>query len=159
MIRSIRVIKGEIRTLGLDTCNRRTTVGVIMRGALYLDGVVSLPAKPKNSFKVVSTRIMESPYFPELRAVMLHDPADEFKSSSVERITNLSTIAISEAEPRSVRPYRAFDGKLGRLWVDTRLESTILTKILSACWAFGKLPEPLRIAHLLAKLDRPGTSG
>ncbi len=139
--------------LGLDACNLGITVGVIMRGSLYLDGVISFPTTPKNSFKELSRRIMESAYFLELRAVMLHNPTDEFNSSFVERITNLSTIAISETEPQHGRRYMTFDGKIGRLWVNTRLESTSLTRILAACWAFGKLPEPLRVAHLLAKLD------
>jgi endonuclease V-like protein UPF0215 family len=153
MIHNIRAIKGEIRTLGLDACNPAITVGVILRGSLYLDGVISFPTAPKNSSKELSRTIMESAYFPELRAVMLHNPTDEFDSSSMERITNLSTIAISEAEPQHCRRYMAVDGKMGRLWVNTRLESTSLARILAACWAVGKLPEPLRVAHLLAKLD------
>jgi endonuclease V-like protein UPF0215 family len=156
MIRRMRAIKDEIRILGLDTCNPRLTVGVVARGGLCLDGVISFPPKPKNTMRECATRIVDSTYFPELRAVMLHNPEDERDCRSLERITGLPTIAISKDEPRG---YSAFHGNLGRLWVKTRLELTILEKILTASWTFGRLPEPLRLAHLLASLDFPEIPG
>ncbi len=156
MIRRMRAVKEEIRILGLDTCNPGLTVGVVARGGLYLDGVISFPPNPKNTMRECARRIVDSTYFPELRAVMLHNPEDERESRSLERITGLPTIAISKDEPRS---YSAFHGNLGRLWVNTRLELTILKKILTASWTFGRLPEPLRVAHLLASLDFPDIPG
>jgi hypothetical protein len=105
-------------------------------------------------------RIVDSVYFPELRAIMLHSPNDELDSLLLERITGLPTMSISKDDPNHGRGYEAFDGSLGRLWVKTRLESTILKKILAASWTIGKLPEPLRVAHLLARLDlREKSSG
>lgn len=159
MIRPMRGIKEEIRILGLDTCNPRRTVGVVARGGLYLDGVISFPPNPKNTMRECARRIVDSAYFPELRAVMLHNPDDERDSRSLERITSLPTIAISKDEPRHGRGYMVFHGNPGRLWVKTRLELTILKKILTASWTFGRLPEPLRVAHLLASLDSPGIPG
>lgn len=159
MIRTIRQIKKETRTLGLDTCNPDSTIGVILRGASYLDGIVSFPPATKNSSRELSRKIVKTAYFPELRAIMIHNPKGDLNTTSMERTTNLPTIAISEAKPRRAGDYRAFRGKLGRLWVKTRLESTILTKILAASWATGKLPEPLRIAHLLARMDLPENPG
>jgi hypothetical protein len=159
MIRHMRAIKEEIRILGLDTCNPGLTIGVVARGGLYLDGVMSFPPDPKNAMKGCARRIVNSAYFPELRAVMIHNPNDERDSRSLETITNLPTIAISKDEPSHGRGYNVFYEDPGRLWVKTRLELTILKKILVVSWTFGKLPEPLRLAHLLARLDFPGSSG
>ena len=159
MIRPMRAVKEEIRILGLDTCNPGLTIGVVARGGLYLDGVMSFPPNPKNSMKGCARRIVDSAYFPELRAVMIHDPNDERDFRSLETITNLPTIAISKDEPGHARGYSVFHGNSGRLWVKTRLELTILKKILVASWIFGTLPEPLRLAHLLASMDFPGIPG
>ena len=159
MIRPMRAIKEEIRILGLDTCNPGLNVGTVARGRLYLDGVISFPPNPKNTMKQCAKRIVDSAYFPELRAVMLHDPNDERDSRSLERITSLPTIAISKDQPRHGRRYKVFHGNHGRLWVKTLLEPLILKKILTASWTFGTLPEPLRVAHLLASLDFPEIPG
>ncbi len=124
-----------------------------------MDGVISFPPNPKNTMRECARRIVDSSYFPELRAVMLHDPDDDRDSRSLERITSLPTIAVSKDEPGHGRGYKVFNGNLGRLWVKTRLELTILMKILAASWTFGRLPEPLRVAHLLASLDFPDIPG
>jgi hypothetical protein len=124
-----------------------------------LDGVISFPPNPKNTIGECARRIVDSAYFPELRAVMLHDPDDERDSRSLERITSLPTIAISKQEHGHGQSYKVFHGNPGGLWVKTRLEQTILKKILAASWTFGRLPEPLRVAHLLASLDTPETPG
>lgn len=90
---------------------------------------------------------------------MLHSPDDERDPRSLERITGLPTITISKSNPRHGRGYMVIHGYPGRLWVKTRLELDILKRILSVSWTFGKLPEPLRIAHLLASLDFPDIPG
>ena len=118
-----------------------------------MDGVISIPTSLKNTMRERARRIVNSAYFPELRAIMLHNQDDERDPRSLERMTRLPTIEISKHEPRHARDYKVFDGNPGRLWVDTRLEPAILKKTLTATWAFGRLPEPLRIAHLLASLD------
>jgi endonuclease V-like protein UPF0215 family len=155
MIRSFGAIKKETRILGLDKCNPRLTVGVVVRGGSYLDGVISFPPDSRNNSRESARRIATSAYFPELRAIMIHTQSYERESASVERITNLPTMAIMENEPSNRQGYKRLDGNLGELWVRTRVESTILKKILTASWTMGKLPEPLRVAHLLAKADLP----
>ena len=153
MIRPIRAVKREIRILGLDTCNPRLNISVITRGGLNVDGVISTSPNPKSVTREWGRRIVDSAYFPELRAIMLHNPNDQLDSLLLERITGLPTMSISRDDPSHGRGYKVFDGSLGRLWVKTRLESAILKEILAASWSFGKLPEPLRVAHLLARLD------
>jgi len=152
MIRPIGAVKEEIRTLGLDRCNSRLTIGVIVRGGLYLDGIVSFPIYPNDGSRRCARRIIESAYFPELRAIMLHAANDQLDSGVMERVTKLPTMAISREKPDRGGGYYGFQGPLGRLWVKTRIESTTLKKILSVSWTIGNLPEPLRVAHLLAKL-------
>ena len=159
MIRPMRAIKEEIRILGLDTCNHGLSVGVVARGGLYMDGVISFPTNPKNAIRERARRIVGSAYFPELRAVMLHGSDYERDSRPLERITGRPTISISKNEPRRGRGYKVFYGNLGRLWVKTRLELATLKMILTVSWTFGGLPEPLRVAHLLASLDFPDIPG
>jgi endonuclease V-like protein UPF0215 family len=158
MTRPVRSVKKEIRILGIDECSPDRTVGVIVRGGLYIDGVVGFPRDLKNASIGLARKIVESAYFPELRAVMLHDLCDEPDSASVEKITNLPTVAISENKPHG-RAYSSLEGNLGRIWVGTRIEMTVLKKIVAACWTVGKLPEPLRLAHLLAKQYLSESSG
>jgi endonuclease V-like protein UPF0215 family len=159
MILPIRAIKEEIRILGLDTCNPDLTLGVVARGGLYLDGVIPLPPTTKNAPKELARRIIDSTFFPELRAVMLHNANNERDSDSLENATHLPTIAISKDEPTRSRGYKTFYGNLGQLRIRTRLESTVLKKILASSWTYGRLPEPLRLAHLLATLDLPEILG
>lgn len=159
MIRSMQAIKEEVRIMGVDTCNRGLTVGVVARGGLYLDGVILFPSNSKNVMRECARGVLDSAYFSELRAIMLHSPDDERASRSLESMTGLPTIAISKDEPRHGRGYKVFRRNRGLLWVKTRLELAILTKILSVSWTFGRLPEPLRVAHLLASLDFPVISG
>jgi endonuclease V-like protein UPF0215 family len=159
MIQPMRAVKEETRILGLDTCNPGLTVGVVARGGLYMDGVISFPPNPENTTRECARRIVDSACFSELRAIMLHDPDDELDSRSLERITSLPMITISKEEPAHDRGYKVFRGNPGGPWVKTRLELTILMKILAASWTFGRLPEPLRVAHLLASLDFPETPG
>ena len=152
MTRPIGTIKKETRTLGLDTCDPGLAIGVIVRGGIYVDGIISFPSSGNDASRMVAKRIIESAYFPEVRAIMQYDPDDQLDSTVVERITKLPTMVISNDKPNDGRGYQCFQGDLGRLWVKTRLESTTLKKILSVSWTTGKLPEPLRVAHLLAKL-------
>ena len=159
MIRRIGAIKEEIRILGLDTCNSDLILGVVARGGLYLDGVIPFSSDAKSSSIERTRRIIDSAYFPELRAVMLHNPNNERDSDSLENATRLPTIAICKDEPARNRGYKTFNGNLGQLWIKTRLEPTILKKILASSWTFGRLPEPLRLAHLLATLDLTDISG
>src|SRR5260370_18960464 len=113
MIRPMLAVKEEIRILGLDTCNPRLTVGVVARGGLFLDGVISFPPNLENTMRECARRIVDSAYFPELRAVMLHDPSGERDPRSLERITSLPTIAISKDEPGHGRGYKVFHASRG----------------------------------------------
>jgi endonuclease V-like protein UPF0215 family len=159
VIGPIRAIKEEIRIIGIDTCNEELTVGVVSRGGSYLDGLISFRPNPKNASREQARRVVDSAFFPELRVVMLHGPSNRGDRHSMEELTNLPTVAISEDKLSNWRGYKVFHSPIGRLWVKTRLEWITLRKVLDASWKFGRLPEPIRVAHLLAELDFPHFSG
>jgi len=159
VIGPIRAIKEEIRIIGIDTCNEELTIGVVSRGGSYLDGLISFRPNPKKASREQARKVVDSAFFPELRVVMLHGPGNRRDRYSMEKLTNLPIVTISEDKLSHRRGYKAIHSCLGRLWVKTRLERTTLRKILDASWTFGSLPEPLRVAHLLAKLDLPDFSG
>lgn len=154
MTRSISVVKREIRILGLDFCNKRFATGAVMRGGQFLDGVFTIPAHGRLSEREIAARILATRYFPELRAIMMHNPGHRSKTENIERITGLPVISISTAKPGR-RGLRIHQTKRGKLWVRTSLPSETLDKIVSLTWTFGKLPEPARVAHLLARTRIP----
>src|SRR5690348_17459040 len=134
MIQPIRAIKDEIRILGLDACNEELAVGVVSRGGLYLDGLISFRPNPKNASGEQARRVVDSAFFPELRAVMFHGLDNRGDRHLMEKITTLPILTILEDEPRGKRGYKAFHSRLGNLWVKASLEQTILRKILDASW-------------------------
>jgi endonuclease V-like protein UPF0215 family len=144
-------VKNEIRTLGLDLCKPRRLVGAIVRGGVYLDGVVAFPSSPIPNSRAIASAILETRFLPELRLIMTHDPETRLAPKILERLTQLPVIQVNSARERSsngFKPYKV--GKKG-LQVRSPLLPEILQEILSITWTTGILPEPLRIAHLLAK--------
>src|SRR2546428_3611674 len=144
-------VKKEIRTLGLDLCNPRRLVGAVVRGGTFLDGVVVLPSKLIPESKSIGSAILGTRFFPELRLIMIHDPKVRLDAKVIERLTRLPVIQIDSARKRNsagFKPYRV--GRKG-LQVKSLLPPGVLQEILSTTWARGLLPEPLRIAHLVAR--------
>jgi endonuclease V-like protein UPF0215 family len=143
-------VKEEIRILGIDACNPGVTVGAIVRGGLYLDGVIAF--SKKNSSSALAYEITETKYFPELRIIMVHDPNGSLNSPAIRRITQLPLIDVpivannraKVARPVGPRQYRRRD--------QVGLDPVMLRRILELTEGRGRLPEPVRIAHLLSKL-------
>jgi len=151
MTRSLTV-KKEIRTLGLDICNPRRLVGAVARGGTFLDGIVVLPSpNPILNSKSIASAILRTRFFPELRLIMTHDPEMLLEVKVIERLTGLPVIQVNPGKKRDsdgFKPYRV--GRKG-LQVKSLLPPGILQEILSRTWVTGILPEPLRIAHLVAR--------
>ncbi len=148
MNRSLRNVKKEIRILGLDTCNPRVIIGAVVRGGLYLDGVVVIP--PNLNGVQMADEIAKTKYFPELRAIMVHDPKSRLRSKPTMSKTGLPTIIIN----RQITGKRqsGIRDSSRKFTVVTELDEPSLARILDLTQRRGFLPEPLRIAHLLAKL-------
>lgn len=144
-------VKKEIRTLGLDLCNPHQLVGAIVRGGTYLDGIVILPCKPIHSSKSVASAIVRTRFFPELRLIMTHDPDAWLDAKVIEGLTKLPVIQIKPAGRRSSDGFRLYTVGRKQLQVRSTLPTRILQEILSTTWTEGTLPEPLRIAQLVAR--------
>ena len=144
-------VKKEIRTLGLDLCNPRCLVGAVVRGGTFLDGVVVFPSKSIPESKSIGSAILGTRFFPELRLVMTHDPKGQLDTKVIERLTGLPVIEINSAGKRNSEGFKPY--KVGRKWlqVTSLLPAGVLQEILSTTWTTGILPEPLRIAHLVAR--------
>jgi len=143
-------VKKEIRTLGIDLCNPKHTIGAIVRGGIYLDGVAVLPTMRLSSTKTVASAIVELRFFPELRLIMVHDPQGHLDPKILKRLTKLPVIKINSSGAKNVEGYLPY--RFGRkiLLLKSSLEVQILRQILATTWTTGILPEPLRIAHLVA---------
>jgi hypothetical protein len=155
MTRPITTVKKEIRILGLDTCDPNQIIGVVVRGGLFLDGVLVFKPPPKNNRNWLANQIVKIPYYPELRGIMLHDPSNRLNPSSIERLTQLFSITLSHPRAQLSKKFISFKGPGGRLLVKTRLPTSTLEKIFTVTWTTGKFPEPVRVAHLLAKTRFP----
>lgn len=157
MTTPIRVVKKEIRILGLDFCSPKTVTGAVVRGGDFLDGIVSFPNSMELDDREVALRIIGTRFYPELRAVMIHDPLFRSRPKIVEKVTKLPVMRVSNVRPLH-RGFRMVQLARGRLWVQTGLSRETLEKIVSVTWTFGRLPEPARVAHLLSRtrvLPRP----
>ncbi len=145
----IATVKKEIRILGLDTCSAERMVGAVLRGGLYLDGVIIVQADVR-----VSKAIVDSKYYPEIRAIMLHDPQGKLKPEDVESETRLPVIGVSTSDPKH-SGYEKFQVRGRTLWLKTHLATSTVEKILRLTLSAWKLPEPVRIAHLLSRTRYP----
>ena len=144
-------IKKEIRTLGLDLCNPRRLVGAVVRGGVYLDGVLVFPSEPNPKNRSIASAILGSRFFPELRLIMTHYPGTRLDAKIIERLTNLPVIQIDSSRKRHSNGFKPYRVGRKELQVKSSLLPRIRQEILSITWTTGILPEPLRIAHLLAR--------
>ncbi len=144
-------VKKEIRTLGLDLCNPRRLVGAVARGGVYLDGVLVLPSEPALKTTWIASMILRTRFFPELRLIMTHDPEWRLDAKIIERLTKLPVVQVDSARKRRSDGLKSYKFGKKELQVKSSLPPKILQEILSTTWTTGMLPEPLRIAHLLAR--------
>ncbi len=150
MTRSLTV-KKEIRTLGLDLCKPRCLVGAVVRGGAFLDGVAVFPSNPTTHSKSIASAILRTRFFPELRLIMTHDPKARLDMKLIESMTGLPVIEVNLASTRKSESFKQYKVGRRRLQVKSPLPPRTLQEILSTTWTTGLLPEPLRIAHLVAR--------
>jgi len=150
MTRSLTV-KKEIRTLGLDLCDPQRLMGVVTRGGDYLDGVFVLSSRPVLKIASIALAVLGSRFFPELRLIMIHHLETQFDAKILERLTKLPVIQVDETRRRQSGGFKLYKVGPKQLHVKGSLPPRNLQEILSTTWTAGTLPEPLRIAHLLAR--------
>jgi len=147
---AIRTVKKEIRILGLDTCRKQQVFGAVVRGGLFIDGVVRFPLAGSLAERVLAGAILSTRYYPELRAIMLHDPKRLLNPLTLENRAGLPVIEVAR-ERRAEKGYERFHANHKTLFHRARLPRETVQKILALTWTEKGLPEPVRVAHLLAK--------
>ena len=89
---------------------------------------------------------------------MIHDPTETMIPKTIYRETKLPILAVSTRKPKDGADHLSFHGRLGRIWIKTALDKPTVQRILDLTWTTSQLPEPLRVAHLLARSIRFSTS-
>lgn len=145
------VVKKEIRSLGIDVCNSRRVIGAVVRGGLYLDGIVIFSPKPNQWDASIGHSVVRTRYYPELKLIMTHDPERKLDAGKIETITRLPVMevhaVVRENDPGS---FGRFSVQKKMLRVRSSLEPRFIQEVLETTWAVGSLPEPLRVAHLIS---------
>ena len=151
-------LKTEFRVLAVDECSGKGPIGVVYRGGLYLDGVLLFDQTAKSASQMGKT-IRESKYFPELKILMFHYRSDTMDLESVEKETRLPLLTVFTEEPRNKKSFESFRSYRGRIWVRTSINTATVQRILDLTCTAGRLPEPVRVAHLLGRSTdfRPST--
>lgn len=142
----MRTVKREIRILGIDACRHGASVGAIIRGGLYLDGIMTFPETDDEKF---TGKIRESRYYPELRVVMLHDPKDSLNTRQLWKAIGLPVIEITKMRSHINQDYMRFEKNDKIIYARSTLNPQMTTQIIRLSWTIGDLPEPVRVAHML----------
>ena len=150
MTRPIRTVKREIRILGLDTCKKRNVFGAVLRGGLFLDGVIHHQLG-EHAELGLARAVLATRYYPELRAIMLHDPGQDLVGGRLEMVVKLPVMEVSRMS-KPEHHYSVFKSEHGTLYHRSRLPRSVADRILSLTWQYDGLPEPARIAHLLSRV-------
>ena len=145
MTHQIRTVKPEIRILGIDACRDGAIVGAIVRGGLYLDGILNFQETITGN---VSEQIHQSRYYPELRVIMLHDPKSRLNIRQLWKTTGLPVIAITKTRLRLRHNY-TLEKKNKIIYASSQLNPETIKQVIHLSWTIDDLPEPVRIAHLL----------
>jgi endonuclease V-like protein UPF0215 family len=150
LTRPIRTVKREIRIIGLDTCKKRNVFGAVVRGGLFLDGVIKHHLGEHTELGLAAA-VLGTKYYPELRAIMLHDPGQYLEGVRLETMAKLPVMEVSRMN-QPQHHYSLFKSEHGTLYHRSRLPRSVADRILSFTWQYGALPEPARIAHLLSRV-------
>ena len=185
-IKRFRVIKPEIRVLGIDdgkhvfrSKTQASIVGVVFRGGLWLDGVMSTSVSVDgfDATENVTNMILASPHYKQLRVIMLSGVTyagfNIIDLVALNEATKLPVIAVTRDKP-SLEKMRAALGNLerseerfntllraGEITPVTRGKNKIFMqtagilsedaqKIVALTSTRSSIPEPLRVAHLVA---------
>ena len=186
--RSIRVVKPEIRVLGVDdgkfiphSKNQVPVVGIVFRGGYWLDGVMStlIAVDGFDATENISKMIISSPHYKQLRVIMLNGVTlggfnvVDIKALNAE--TGLPVIAVTDKKPNLEQVHDALKHlpdserrwtavlNAGELFsVNTRngrskiyveiagISKPLARQVLRLTSTRSKIPEPLRVAHLVA---------
>ena len=186
--KNLRVIKPEIRVLGVDdgkftprTESQVPVIGVVFRGGYWLDGVMhtKIAVDGFDATDNISSMITLSPHYKQLRVIMLNGITfagfNIVDIKTLNDATTLPVIAVTREKPDLAEIHKALKkmSKSEERWkavlnageistVPTRSQKEKIymevagisvedaQKILRLTSTRSKIPEPLRVAHLIA---------
>ncbi len=186
--RSLRVVKPEIRVLGVDdgqfVPHSKTTVlvvGIVFRGGYWLDGVMSTKVLVDglDATQNIANMVTGSPHFRQLRVILLNGVTfagfNVVDIKVLNKLTGLPVIAVTDKKPslKEVREALKHLPDSEERWnaiidagkvfaVKTRggryrvyaevagLSERMAKEILRLTASRSKIPEALRVAHLVA---------
>lgn len=161
-------MKAETRVIGIDDggtrLRRRVVIGVIFRGHLWLDGVVTclIDVAASSLERKLASMVTKSKFYKELRFAMLHGAMLSSIGSigliEFNAITELPTIAILQGSQvakvgRTLGKVRGADHVRLRsgVWaLCIGLTTKDAAEVLRITSARGVVPEPVRVAGLIA---------
>lgn len=161
-------MKAETRVIGIDDGNtrlrRRLAVGVVFRGSLWLDGVVTsvIDVTARSLGKRLATMVTKSKFYNELRVAILHGTMlgsmDATDLMAFRATTKLPTIAILQGKQiqlarqmvKKARKTVHFRPQEDLSVLGIGLATEKAAEILKITSLGGVVPEPVRVAGLIA---------
>lgn len=161
-------MKAETRVIGIDDgttrLRRRIVVGVVFRGGLWLDGVISciVDIFAPSLGRKLATMVTGSKFYKELRFAMLHGAMlSSMKATGLlefNSATRLPTVAIlnrRQAQMADQALEKTKNAVHFRLWDDVSalcigLRKEKAVEMLRITSLGGVMPEPVRVAGLIA---------
>jgi len=150
-------------------------VGTIYRGGEFMDGLISTYAEVdgKDSTEKIIEMIRKTKHRPQLRAIMLKGVAvGGFNVIDIQQLnkkTGISVIVVMKTKPDFEKIQKALENlkdgkermelikkagaivKSGHLYVQCAgISGRELSELLKITCTHGKVPEPIRVAHLIA---------
>ncbi|RLE43274.1 hypothetical protein DRJ16_03955 [Candidatus Woesearchaeota archaeon] len=149
-------------------------VGTIFRGGDFLDGLISTKVRVdgRNATKKLIEMINKSKFKPQLRVVMLDGIAlGGFNIVDIEELwkaTGIPVMVVMRKYPDFAEMFHALDKlgmgwkkkliekagepeRFGRLYVQSKgLKKEQINEILKLCCKRSIIPEPIRVAHIIA---------
>lgn len=160
-------MKAEIRVIGIDDGfsrrKKKIVVGVVFRGGLWLDGVISSVVNVSGAFlgRRLGGMVAESKFYKELRFAILHGamlrsaPAVAKEFANVTRLPTIALLHGRQGKPtdpslRRARNTIRFVPRPGLSALCIGLTAERAKEILKVTTVRPPLPEPVRVAHLIA---------
>ena len=151
----LRQIKKEIRILGLTLATRSRgfrIIGVVFKGNMFLDGVLSSYAGMNQDLNVIVSRMIKaSKHFNQIRVIIYDedsslslnlDPWILFENTGKPVLSLIKDEEIDERFMFNWKSWTVFSAGLGK---------NDASKVLDVSTRDGEYPEVLRIAELISK--------
>jgi endonuclease V-like protein UPF0215 family len=150
----INQIKQEIRVLGLEIIPFEVgywVIGVVSRGGLSIDGVLSAKTEFNTPTECISSMITESPHFNQIRIITYDNLTDsdvEINFLSIFEKTGKPVIVLGGEWDVFHPLIENFSWKSHKV-LSIGIAASSAERILDIATVHGITPEPLRVAQLI----------